>query len=276
MKRLLFLYITVFLVSYTATAQNISYGIRAGVNLIPIQPKTIDHSFLLKPGLNAGVYLNYRINKSLSLQPELLYSYKTTSYSKTDTSSLLEIVQMFEDINAEDLSEVTDYFDMNVYQRTQARVNMNYIELPIMLAYTPFDFLNISAGIYGSYLISAKSFITYKEDIPLLESTNLLDSFPEAAFFIQGLFPAYNEAQTSQISSKSRFSSFDFGVVSSISIKTEKDIIINLRYTRGMWNYNEETFSTKNVHSAFQLILAYPLSNFYIRVKPKLTKPSIE
>ncbi|HET6244085.1 MAG: outer membrane beta-barrel protein [Bacteroidetes bacterium] len=274
MKKSIFLYLMGFLLSQVTRAQKTSYGLKAGLNLIPIETPSVDYGKVLKPGLNAGIYFNYKFNKHLSLQPELYYTYKTSSYSRTDTTSLLKIVQMLDVVNTDDLAGFLGYFDLNVYQRTEARVNMNYIELPLILTYSAFNFLDLSLGVYGSYLVSAKSFITYKEDIPLLDATHLIDSFPQAGFVIQSLYPAYKEAQTSEMPSKNRFSSFDLGFTGNISFKMENDLCISFRYTRGMWNYNEETFSSKNAHSAYQIILSYPLSNFYVRVKPKINKPS--
>ncbi|MDQ3191648.1 MAG: PorT family protein [Bacteroidota bacterium] len=275
MKNLFTVFILGLLISYSAKAQKNSYGIRAGLNLIPVQSNTLEHNNLLKPGLNAGIYYNYHINEQISLQTELYYTFKTSSYSSTDTASLLSLIEM-SGINTEDLGGVIGYFDLNVYQRTNAKVNMNYLELPLMFNYDPFNFINFGLGVYGSYLISSQNFISYKEDIPLLDATNLLDSFPEASMLVNFMYPAYNQAQSSQKPSKNRYTSFDFGFVTDITLKTEKDIFLSFRYTRGLIKYSSNSNEDKNVHSAFQLILAYPLSKFYLGIKTKSTKPRIE
>ena len=276
MKKALLFYLSGILLSVTAGAQKHSYGLRAGLNLIPIEEETVKYGKVLKPGWNAGLYYNFKFNDHFSLQSEVYYTFKATSYSRTDTSSLLDILEMFGDFNSEDFEMVNGYVDLNVYKRTTARVNMNYFEMPVMFSYTPFNFLSINAGVYGSYLASASSFIQYKEDIPLLESTHLVDSFPEAGFIINFFYPANDEPQNSRASSKNRYSSLDFGIIGGFSLKTENDIMINFRYTRGFWNYTKETFSTEGAHSAFQLVLSYPLSNFVIHIKKNSAQPRIE
>jgi ribosome-associated toxin RatA of RatAB toxin-antitoxin module len=276
MKKSLSLFILGLLISHFIIAQKSTYGIRAGLNLIPVSGTSLDYNNLLKPGLNAGGYFNYSLNKHFQLRTELYYSYKTTQYSRTDTASMLPIIQLVTGSSGEDMGGFADLFDWNVYQNTNAKVNMNYIELPVMLSYTPFDFLSISFGIYGSYLFSANSVITYKEEIPLLEATNILESSPEAYFILNRFFPAYEEPRISQTSSTSRFSSFDFGVISDISLKTEKDIIIGFRYLKGFWDFSKESLSTQNTHSAFQLVLAYPLSNLIIKLKTSDLKTNMD
>src|SRR5690606_17176936 len=94
MKKIILLLIFGCLIPCSIHAQDISYGLRAGLNLIPFE-KTIDHGPVLRPGWNAGAYLNYPLNNFLSLQTELYYTFKASNYSHTDTSSLLDMAGMF-------------------------------------------------------------------------------------------------------------------------------------------------------------------------------------
>jgi hypothetical protein len=77
MKRAVFALMILVMLSTTAAAGEISYGVKGGLftaNMTAIPAGWDDTAF--KNGLAGGVYINYAFNENLSLQPEVLYVMK--------------------------------------------------------------------------------------------------------------------------------------------------------------------------------------------------------
>ncbi len=87
-----------------AKAGEIKYGAKAGMILSAISQTPIEweEEKSLKPGFTGGVFLNYAINESFSLQPELLYTQKGVGGS------------LYEGIINVDLTASFDYFELPV------------------------------------------------------------------------------------------------------------------------------------------------------------------
>ncbi len=94
----------------TADAGNVSFGIKAGLNVTTIteNPTSWDADMSFKSGFAAGAVLIYRFNHWLSLQPELLYSQRGV------TTKLLDY----------------DIVDVDL------TASFDYVELPLLLVYT--------------------------------------------------------------------------------------------------------------------------------------------
>lgn len=103
------------------------FGAKAGVNFSNLYVNNADDENL-KLGLNAGLYAKLPLVRGLSIQPELLFSSKG---SKLTYNSFL-------------LGGKGEY-----------RFNLNYVELPVLLVINIAKNLNIHAGPYVSYLVSA-------------------------------------------------------------------------------------------------------------------------
>lgn len=109
MKRrflIVFLSLLVMAVSAAADSSRITFGAKAGMTAANITetPEEWEDDAEYKFGFTGGAFLNYAFNKSLSIQPELLYSMKGTE------ATLVE-----------------DYLDLTV--------SFDYIELPVLLNY---------------------------------------------------------------------------------------------------------------------------------------------
>jgi hypothetical protein len=105
-----------------------SLGVKAGLNvndvIIKDAPWGAD-GMKANIGFHVGVYGKLAISKKFSFIPELQFSqrgYKSTSATSSD-----------------------------------ARVNLNYLELPLLLSYSPVEFLNIDLGPNFAYKLSAVS-----------------------------------------------------------------------------------------------------------------------
>lgn len=110
------------------------FGIKGGLNLSQLyveQPTVKDES--MKVGINLGVFGKIPISNFLAVQPEVLYSSAGSkiTYGGSDLENILGI------------------------QPGEVRFNLNYVQVPIALAVN-LGPLNVHAGPYFSYLLSAK------------------------------------------------------------------------------------------------------------------------
>ena len=119
-------------------------GVKAGLNYATqytnTTPNSVDFKSIL--GINAGGYCNYFLLDFLAIQPELMVSGKGSSWKNP-------------------------FYD--------ARYNLTYIDLPILVKVQPLDFFNIHAGPQFSYLIFAK-----QTDLVTNQKTNVMNYYYKA------------------------------------------------------------------------------------------------
>ena len=116
-------------------------GVKAGLNYANQYTNSTANSVDFKSiiGINAGAYCNYFLLDFLAIQPELMVSGKG-SYWKNQ------------------------YYD--------AKYNLTYIDLPILIKYQPVSQVNIHAGPQLSYLVSAN-----QKDFGNNQKTNVMDYY---------------------------------------------------------------------------------------------------
>lgn len=104
--------------------QKFGAGVKAGLNYssqyINNTSNSVDFRSVI--GINAGAYVNYFILDFLAIQPELMVSGKGSKW-------------------------INQYYD--------AKYNLTYIDMPILIKFQPVKLINIHAGPQFSYLISA-------------------------------------------------------------------------------------------------------------------------
>jgi hypothetical protein len=129
MKKIIFSVATLFAIGFTAHAQEIKYGVKAGLNLADWGGDAENTN--VRPGLNAGVLAEIKFN-NFALQPEIVYSQQGTkltinNYSGNDLTSSLEMTS-----------------------------KLDYINVPIALKYYVIEGLSLQAGPQIGFLVSAK------------------------------------------------------------------------------------------------------------------------
>ena len=116
-------------------------GVKAGLNYSSQYTNNtaniVDFKSII--GINAGAYCNYFLLDFLAIQPELMVSGKGSHWKN-------------------------QYYD--------AKYNLTYIDLPIMIKYQPVPLFNIQAGPQFSYLITA-----HQKDFGNNLNTNVMDYF---------------------------------------------------------------------------------------------------
>lgn len=131
MKKVIVIAIAIFSFGI-AKAQDIKFGIKAGANFATLTGDAVADDVKMKAGFNAGGLMEIKFTEKLSLQPEVLYSLqgaKTTD--RTDDG-------------------------LGTISRDEDKVNLSYINVPVMLKFYPVKGFFIQAGPQIGFLVSAK------------------------------------------------------------------------------------------------------------------------
>lgn len=103
-----------------AQAQQISYGVKGGLNLSNVGGEDADGN-KAKLGFNAGGFVNVQVAESFSIQPELVFSLQGAKFDG------------------------------------DAKVNMSYLNIPVLARYTTQSGFFAETGPQLGFLMSAKS-----------------------------------------------------------------------------------------------------------------------
>lgn len=144
MKKLILSVVVLLLAGYTLSAQKVSYGLMTAVNFSTLTLQTRndlttsgDHYEVkngILTGFDGGAFLNIKISKHFSIQPEVHFSMAgNKTFAKTDASA-----------SGGNINE------------TNGKQRLNYITIPILLQYQlPKNFF-VETGIQTDFLVSAK------------------------------------------------------------------------------------------------------------------------
>lgn len=182
----------------TASAQ-VKFGAKAGLNLANISEsydgygEDYDGDYKMKVGAHVGAFVEWKFTEKFALQPELLFSMQGAKFEQ---------------------SEGDDGFG-NSYS-TESKVNLNYINVPIMVKFYPIPKLFIEAGPQVGFLMSAKS----KDETSVTTGGTTV-----------------TESETVDV--KDGFKSIDFGVNVGVGYEFTEMIYANLRYNIGLSDITE-------------------------------------
>jgi len=227
MKRIKLLLIVVGLIFSVQTFAQVKFGIKAGGNVCNMK-FDVDKDYggdpetKAKMGFHIGLITDIPLlENTLSLQPALLYSNK--GYS-------LDMEEMLDD-------EFDDYgIDMDDYEG-YARMNYNYIELPINLVYKNSGF-QVSAGPYFAIGIggSFKHDFSFEADGEDFDSDDLFD---EDSYKLQAVFGEVDDDMYEDFLDDEDvielYRAFDFGLNLGIGYQV-KSVLFNVGYSFGLSN----------------------------------------
>ncbi|WP_196892406.1 porin family protein [Aureivirga marina] len=143
MKKLL---VTILLLTggiFAAKAQDISFGVKGGVNFANLVGTDI-YGGESKTGWTAGVVVELALSDKFSIQPEVLYS---AQGAKSNFS-------------------LPNLNDPNVLDKYNANISLDYINVPIYAKYYIVEGLSIDAGPQFAFLVDNS--IELKKTVPLL------------------------------------------------------------------------------------------------------------
>jgi hypothetical protein len=114
-----------------------SFGAKAGANIFKLSGNSFDKKFAV--GFNAGGYAELNLNSSWGLQPEVLFSQASATTSESFN-------QQYQGVS---------------FQRT----SLDYISVPILIAFRPAKEFTILAGPQVGYLLyQTQNVVQYKTD----------------------------------------------------------------------------------------------------------------
>lgn len=183
----------------TTVEDKIDFGFRFGLSLSDLV--TDDNTLTPRATFFVGAHAEYKINSTWSIQPELLYVRKGESARNTIQESNI---------------------------RTENRLLLDYIELPIMVKYYFTQGLSFNLGPYASYLVAA-------------EQENLIG----------------NQLESSNI--QQQIENIDAGMAIGANYATEWDFFIGIRYSQGFTSVFKKAFANfeDSYHAQFQMYLGY-------------------
>ncbi len=154
MKKLLF---TLFIIGATSFAMQAQYlGLKGGLNMSNLNVEDVDSE--ARYGYHFGLFVNLPLSEAISIQPELLYTTKG--------------------------NKVTYDFDTFLGDfNGSSTLKLNYIEIPVLLAFKVGDAVQIDLGPYVGFL--ANSELALKGDIEDTEDLDN-DSFKNMDFGLAG------------------------------------------------------------------------------------------
>jgi hypothetical protein len=195
MKKLL-LSVAAVMAFATASAQEVKFGVKAGLNMSSIQGGY--YSGAIKPGFHIGGLAEIKLNDKFAIQPELLYSLKGSDYNAG-----------------------LGLFGINL---GLDKINLSYVDLPIIVKYFPIEHLSVEAGPNVSFLTSAKS------------------------------------VGSSSVDVKDNYNTVDYGMNIGAGYELKQGILFQLRYNLGLSDISKTAtgatkYSEKN--TGFQVSVGY-------------------
>jgi opacity protein-like surface antigen len=196
-----------FLAVSLTYAQKAKFGIKGGLNSSNFSGDTDDTDFKSRFGFNLGAFASIKLSKKITLQPEILYS---TQGAKA--------------------SNVTMIIYDDILMNGDIKVDLSYINVPVMVKYYVADKFNLEVGPQIGFLASAESSTQYN---------------------------GYSETVNKDI--KDSFESVDFGLNFGAGYDFTKNVSAGVRYNLGLSNIlkTEQGDNSKSQNSVFSLSVGY-------------------
>jgi len=199
MKKIILTAIAVMTLSF-ANAQDIRFGLKGGINLSSFTGD-LDYTSS-KVSFQAGGFAEFKISNKFFIQPEIVYSSQGSKYKDFGFNSSLE-----------------------------ERINVNYLNIPVMAKYYIIDKLNIEVGPQIGFLIGGKR----RYDV-IIESGQKFSN-------------SYN--------SKNDFKNVDFGLNFGAGYDFTEKVFIGVRYNLGLGNVSNYGYGYKAHSSVFSSSVGY-------------------
>lgn len=177
-------------------AQDLKFGAKAGVNLATLSGDATNEDATMKVGFHAGGLMEVKFTDKLALQPELLFSLQGT---KIDGRI---------DYGAGEYDEYSD------------KLNLAYINIPVMLKFYPIKSFFLEAGPQVGFLVGGKRNREFTE-VYNDGNTNITNT------------------QSSETDVKDLYKSIDFGFNVGLGYDFTENIFINARYNIGLSNISD-------------------------------------
>ncbi|MFM9988481.1 porin family protein [Flavobacterium sp.] len=196
MKKVLLTAVAVFAFSF-ANAQEVKFGVKAGLNMASLNGGDSYYgSYGSKAGFHVGGLAEIKINDKFSVQPELLYSLKGADFN----------------------------YGFGAFGLGTDKLNLSYIDLPIMVKFYPIQHLSAELGPNVAFLMSAK------------------------------------RVQNTTVDVKDDYNSIDYGMNVGAGYELKQGIMFQLRYNIGLSDVSKSPAigtNYKDKNSVFQVSVGY-------------------
>lgn len=177
-------------------AQDLRFGVKAGLNLATLSGGATNEDATMKVGFHAGGLMEVKFTDKLALQPELLFSLQGTKIDgRVDYGG----------------GEYDEYSD---------KLNLGYINIPVMLKFYPTKSFFLEAGPQVGFLVTGKRNRDFTE-----------------------VYDDGNSIVTTKTSSetdvKDLYKSIDFGFNVGLGYDFTENVFINARYNIGLSNISD-------------------------------------
>lgn len=192
-----------------ANAQDVKFGVKGGVNFATLTGDVQNAS--MKVGFNVGGFAEIKVSEKFSVQPEVLFS---TQGAKDEESG--------------DLGGGTTYKDEN-------KINLAYLNVPIMAKYYVADKFSLEAGPQFGFLMSAKNDYTST-------TTN----------------GGVTNTESQNVDIKDSTKSVDFGLNFGAGYEFTENVSAGVRYNLGLSDISDDNDdNTKVNNSVISLSIGY-------------------
>lgn len=134
MKKIILSTAILAVLSFSAHAQKIKLGAKAGLNVSQFSGDVLENNFT--PGINAGIVAEFKLTSRFSIQPELLYNRQGNK------------------------TIINDYYGSEL-SREKYYEKLDYISLPVLAKIYVFKGLSIELGPQVALLTGAKRKVKY-------------------------------------------------------------------------------------------------------------------
>ncbi|HCA09509.1 porin family protein [Chryseobacterium sp.] len=203
----------------SASASPVTFGVKAGFNASTLsKADQYDNDQKLKPGFNAGVFVNIPVAEKFSIQPELLFNQLG---SKTEEREVY-------------------YNNSDKYKReVEYKKTLNYLTVPVMVQYNILPQLYVEAGPEFGFLLGGKD----KGDITTTVTSGNTTTTQTTSFSEKIVKDLHNK--------------FNFGIGIGAGYYFTENFGVTARFTAGITDIYKDNSSDAIRNNAFQVGVAY-------------------
>ncbi|SFN35598.1 Outer membrane protein beta-barrel domain-containing protein [Chryseobacterium oleae] len=206
----------------TKSTSPITFGVKAGFNASTLSKYDgydgYDNDQKLKPGFNAGVFVNIPVAEKFSVQPEVLFSQLG---SKTEEKEVYYN-------NSDKFKRETDY-----------KKTLNYLTIPVMVQYNILPQLYVEAGPEFGFLLGGKD----KGDLTLTQTSGNTTTTQTTSFSENIVKDLHNK--------------FNFGIGIGAGYYFTQNFGVTARFTAGITDIYKHNNGDAVRNNAFQVGVAY-------------------
>jgi len=203
----------------TKNSSPVTFGVKAGLNASTLsKADQYDNDQKIKPGFNAGVFVNIPVAEKFSIQPEILFNQVGSKTEERDEF----------------------YINSDRYRReVNYKKTLNYITVPVMLQYNILPQLYVEAGPEFGFLLGGKD----KGDITMTRNSGNT-TVTETSNFSGKIV-------------KDLYSTFNFGIGIGAGYYFTQNFGVTARFTAGVTDIYKHNSGDAIRNNVFQVGVAY-------------------